>query len=212
MIRQDQIRQHAGFVDERSEADDERDALAARRPPSMPPAIRTPGSTSSISSTLGAAADESMSPKRARRRRGGRLRHEGHAARLTSTLPTSAFRALTASAWTRPLVCASGAPPMIATAGPCCGELTRQPLDRARPSHRSSPADRVPARTSSRNAPLVRRVADQPRAITCSRADAFGARACTATNSSAFAAVCDMRASTCTNFGRTPGCPWRIRP
>ena len=35
-----------------------------------------------------------------------------------STLPTSALSALTASALNRPLVCASGGPPMMATDGP----------------------------------------------------------------------------------------------
>ena len=33
-----------------------------------------------------------------------------------------------------------------------------------------------------------------------------------ATNSSALAAVCERRASTCTNLARVPGRAWRIRP
>ena len=129
VVRQDQIRVRAGVVDERPEARDERHLP---QPVGRLPRGRRTEQRHSPRRAAAPAARRNpvhLASVRGRRRWRAGLRHERHAAGRVRRCRRSAFSALTASACTRPLVCASAAPPMTATAGPVRRELARQPLD-----------------------------------------------------------------------------------
>ena len=88
VIRQDQIRERAGFVDERSEADDERHAL--QRVGDLPCRRRRKHRIHIVDQQHLRRARREQSPAApGPGRRRHRLRHERHAARLTPTLPSS---------------------------------------------------------------------------------------------------------------------------
>ena len=133
MIRQNQIRQRARFIDKTSETRNERNFARRRRARPRQAALRIPDSRRkaaelSLHRTLdanaicqrmhGSSCDVSL------RRCGSRLpglqdsswtRKEFRPA--LPTLPSSSFSAFTASALKKPLVCAVAASPIIATAG-----------------------------------------------------------------------------------------------
>ena len=134
------------------------------------------------------------------------------------TLPTSAFNAFTASALNNPFVCASAAPAMIATAAGLCSANSF--------ARRSIRAVEIPVRLLTSGGVYSVSPADQPsisipagpasaalRApdlmMTCAMPSARtpSIPGLTATHSSAFAPVCDIRYSTWTNFPRLPGFP-----
>ena len=134
-----------------------------------------------------------------------------------SMLPTSALRALTASAWPKPLACAKAAPPITATDGRCAANslASRSISAVATPvrfstsggenagSPAAHPSTRAPAR------PAADAAASPSRMITWASpsANAPSVPGRTATHSSALAPVCETRGSICTNLARTPGCP-----
>ena len=133
------------------------------------------------------------------------------------TLPTSAFNAFTARALNNPFVWASAAPAIIATAGLCSTNsfARRSTLAAETPvrlltscgAYSASPAGQpsisIPAGPASAafRAPDLMMTCAMPSARTPS------IPGLTATHSSAFAPVCDIRYSTWTNFPRLPGFP-----
>ena len=150
------------------------------------------------------------------------LRREEDAARLADAAEQRVER-VDGERVNSPLVCASGAPPMIATAGRSSassrasrsmrfagdagdlldlrrrvvGEAGRPAVDQRRRRARRVGRPQLVARGS--------RAPGRARArLRCP--------ACTGTHSSALAPVCDIRDSTCTNLPRTPGRPCRIAP
>ncbi len=179
------------------------------------------GLASSSSSTCGGAA--ASASRSARAGAGGSVAWGMNETPPSApTLPTSAFRAFTASACARPLVCASGAPPMTATAGPYEANSRARRSIRAADTpvsfstasgvNAGSPAAQPSSCMPARPAPSAGR---RPAFITtCARprASAPSVPGRTASHSSALAPVCDIRGSTCTNFGRLPPRPWRMAP
>ena len=85
----------------------------------------------------------------------------------------------------------------------------------SRPLPVQIPASRCSSRRSvHRLFPRLNGFAAGSLRITCARPSAStpSVPGMTGTHSSALAPVCDIRGSTCTNFARTPGLPWRISP
>ena len=201
MIRQDQIRQRAGFVDERSEADDERHAL--QRVGDLPRRRRSQTPDSHRRSAAPSARRVAGSRSRRSRRDRCALRNERQAARLVQRVGGAIQRVdrlrVEQTVGVRERRAADDR-----------HRRTRSRRTRARAARSSPPARRSSPRPS-------RRVVAAPAALLSISAAIASASSPSvpglqATNSSALAAVCDRRASTCTNFGRTPVPTWRMRP